>query len=228
MTTEFRSGGNTYSVKETVFDFGSHGHSLPVTTDQGRRMSFTIGIDVGGTFTDIVVAGPDGKTIIAKAATTPADQSDGVLEGIALAAQQLGLTPAALLARNISDRARHDGRHQRVVGGQDRAGRIADHRGPSRRHRNARGPEAGTLQPAHGAAGAAGAAAACGCRCGNGCGPTDRWRSRWTRPRSIAPSLAWPRQMCARWRSASCTRGATRSTNSRPPRPSGRGCRMRM
>ncbi len=61
-------------------------------------MSFTIGIDVGGTFTDIVVAGPDGQTIIAKAATTPADQSDGVLEGIALAATQLGLSAAALLA----------------------------------------------------------------------------------------------------------------------------------
>ena len=86
-------------------------------------MSFTIGIDVGGTFTDIVVAGPDGQTIIAKAATTPADQSDGVLEGIALAADALGLTAAALLARNLSHRARHDRRHQRVAGGQDRAGR---------------------------------------------------------------------------------------------------------
>ncbi len=61
-------------------------------------MSFTIGIDVGGTFTDIVVASPDGQTIIAKAATTPADQSDGVLEGIVLAARQLGLATAALLA----------------------------------------------------------------------------------------------------------------------------------
>ena len=45
-------------------------------------MSFTIGIDVGGTFTDIVVATPDGQTIIAKAATTPADQSGGVLDGV--------------------------------------------------------------------------------------------------------------------------------------------------
>src|SRR5271165_696791 len=61
-------------------------------------MRFTIGIDVGGTFTDIVVASPDGQTIIAKAATTPADQSDGVLEGIALAARQLGVATAALLA----------------------------------------------------------------------------------------------------------------------------------
>ena len=42
---------------------------------------FTIGIDVGGTFTDIVVSVPGGNTIIAKAATTPADQSDGVHGG---------------------------------------------------------------------------------------------------------------------------------------------------
>src|ERR1700689_4441054 len=72
-------------------------HSLPAETGQGCRMSFTIGIDVGGTFTDIVVAGSDGRTIIAKATTTPADQSDGVLAGIALAALQLGVTPATLL-----------------------------------------------------------------------------------------------------------------------------------
>src|SRR5271165_2268906 len=60
-------------------------------------MSFTIGVDVGGTFTDIVVAGPGG-TIIAKAPTTPADQSDGVLAGIALAAARLGRDMAGLLA----------------------------------------------------------------------------------------------------------------------------------
>ena len=60
-------------------------------------MSITIGIDVGGTFTDIVVSTADGKTIIAKAATTPADQSDGVIDGIALAAERLGLTTAELL-----------------------------------------------------------------------------------------------------------------------------------
>jgi N-methylhydantoinase A len=59
--------------------------------------SYTIGIDVGGTFTDIVVSGADGRTITAKAATTPADQSDGVMDGIALAADKLGLTVAALL-----------------------------------------------------------------------------------------------------------------------------------
>ncbi len=61
-------------------------------------MSHTIGIDVGGTFTDIVVSCPDGRTITAKAASTPRDQSDGVLEGIALAARALGMDPADLLA----------------------------------------------------------------------------------------------------------------------------------
>jgi N-methylhydantoinase A len=62
-------------------------------------MTFTIGIDVGGTFTDIVVTAPNGASTTAKAASTPADQSDGVLEGIARAARVLGLSPVALLAQ---------------------------------------------------------------------------------------------------------------------------------
>src|SRR5258708_40082286 len=60
-------------------------------------MSYMIGIDVGGTFTDIVVSVPGGESIIAKATTTPADQSDGVLDGIALAAERLGMNTADLL-----------------------------------------------------------------------------------------------------------------------------------
>ena len=60
-------------------------------------MTFTIGIDVGGTFTDIVVADADGRTVTAKAATTPRDQSLGVMEGLALGANTLGLSPRELL-----------------------------------------------------------------------------------------------------------------------------------
>lgn len=60
-------------------------------------MHYSIGIDVGGTFTDIVVAAADGTTTFAKAATTPADQSDAVLEGIRLAAEAIGLSTAVLL-----------------------------------------------------------------------------------------------------------------------------------
>src|SRR5690606_23261451 len=56
-----------------------------------------IGVDVGGTFTDVVVASPAG-TVIAKAPTTPDDQSRGALDGIARAATALGLSTQALLA----------------------------------------------------------------------------------------------------------------------------------
>lgn len=61
-------------------------------------MTYTIGIDVGGTFTDIVVATPDGRTITAKAPSTPNNQSDGVLDGLARAATALNMTQQELLA----------------------------------------------------------------------------------------------------------------------------------
>lgn len=40
-----------------------------------------LGVDVGGTFTDAVLAGPDG-VVTAKAPSTPADQSEGVLAAV--------------------------------------------------------------------------------------------------------------------------------------------------
>ncbi len=60
-------------------------------------MTYTIGIDVGGTFTDIVVTAENGTTTIAKSVTTPHDQSEGVLAGLALAAESLGVTQSSLL-----------------------------------------------------------------------------------------------------------------------------------
>ena len=41
-----------------------------------------VGVDVGGTFTDLVLAEPEaGRTAIHKVPTTPADPSAGVVEG---------------------------------------------------------------------------------------------------------------------------------------------------
>ena len=40
-----------------------------------------LGVDVGGTFTDVVAVAPDGRIHIAKVPSTPRDQSDGVLAG---------------------------------------------------------------------------------------------------------------------------------------------------
>ena len=57
-----------------------------------------IGIDVGGTFTDLVLLLPDGSVVLDKTPTTPHDQSEGVLNGITQLAEARGLTVAELLA----------------------------------------------------------------------------------------------------------------------------------
>ncbi|MGG5886569.1 hydantoinase/oxoprolinase family protein [Falsiroseomonas sp. HC035] len=62
------------------------------------RPPYRIGCDVGGTFTDVVCIGSDGATLLAKAATTPEDQSRGVLDGLAVLAGLLGVTLRDLLA----------------------------------------------------------------------------------------------------------------------------------
>ncbi len=48
-----------------------------------------LGVDVGGTFTDAVLA-VDGRLITAKAPTTPADQSEGVLAAVSAALEKAG------------------------------------------------------------------------------------------------------------------------------------------
>jgi N-methylhydantoinase A len=62
-----------------------------------------IGLDVGGTFTDCVLLAPDGSFVLEKTTTTPADQSEGVLAGIAQLAEAAGFADAAeLLAATTS------------------------------------------------------------------------------------------------------------------------------
>src|SRR5207247_2042353 len=49
-------------------------------------MGYRIGVDVGGTFTDLVLAGRHGRLVLDKHPTTRPDQSEGVLGGLALLA----------------------------------------------------------------------------------------------------------------------------------------------
>ncbi len=51
-----------------------------------------LGVDVGGTFTDAVLAF-DGRVVTAKAPTTPGDQSEGVIAAVAAALQRAGRRP---------------------------------------------------------------------------------------------------------------------------------------
>ncbi len=58
---------------------------------------YRIGIDVGGTFTDLVLVRPDGTILLDKSPTTPQDQSRGVMRGVELLAQNEGVSVRKLL-----------------------------------------------------------------------------------------------------------------------------------
>ncbi|MBW7851361.1 MAG: hydantoinase/oxoprolinase family protein [Rhodospirillales bacterium] len=62
-------------------------------------MTYRIGIDVGGTFTDFFLLAPDGGTRPHKVLSTPADPSEAVLQGLAELAAGEGLSTADFLAR---------------------------------------------------------------------------------------------------------------------------------
>ncbi|MEA2208380.1 MAG: N-methylhydantoinase, partial [Solirubrobacteraceae bacterium] len=49
-----------------------------------------LGVDVGGTFTDAVLVGDDGAIHTAKVATTPSEQTRGVLDAVALVLRRAG------------------------------------------------------------------------------------------------------------------------------------------
>jgi N-methylhydantoinase A len=59
---------------------------------------YRIGIDVGGTFTDLAAVDDDGRIVIAKCASTPRDPSEGLLQGLALLATELETDLTSLLA----------------------------------------------------------------------------------------------------------------------------------
>ncbi|MDP6706576.1 MAG: hydantoinase/oxoprolinase family protein [Alphaproteobacteria bacterium] len=59
---------------------------------------YRIGIDVGGTFTDLVAVDDQGTVTLAKAASTPEDQSIGVMNGLEQLAVMLGVGLGDLLA----------------------------------------------------------------------------------------------------------------------------------
>ena len=54
--------------------------------------NFRVGVDIGGTFTDIVFLGDDGQVLARKIASTPNDYSEAVLNGIKNGVVELGIT----------------------------------------------------------------------------------------------------------------------------------------
>ena len=59
-----------------------------------------IGVDTGGTFTDVIVVADDGEVSVGKALSTPGRIEEGVFAGLAQAAQGRGVTLTELLSRS--------------------------------------------------------------------------------------------------------------------------------
>ena len=58
------------------------------------RISYRIGIDIGGTFTDIVATGSDGRVHVKKTSSTPEDYSLGSASGVQELLREHGIDPA--------------------------------------------------------------------------------------------------------------------------------------
>lgn len=59
-------------------------------------MQARIGVDVGGTFTDVVLALPGGRVLVNKTTTTPRDPGEGVAAGIAALLREAALDGGAI------------------------------------------------------------------------------------------------------------------------------------
>ena len=63
-------------------------------------MGYRVGVDVGGTFTDLICVTPDGEVVLDKTPTTLDDQSTGVMNGLGQLAERFGLVARRVLRRS--------------------------------------------------------------------------------------------------------------------------------
>ncbi|SVB70856.1 uncharacterized protein METZ01_LOCUS223710, partial [marine metagenome] len=56
-------------------------------------VDYRVGVDIGGTFTDVVFLSSDGLVLARKVASSPDDYSRAVLEAIDVGVKELGIGP---------------------------------------------------------------------------------------------------------------------------------------
>lgn len=72
--------------------------------DDGNR-TFDVGIDVGGTFTDVVMIGSDGSVEVTKGLSTGHDQSIGAVEAAAMLSVPLSQIRAIIHGTTVATNA---------------------------------------------------------------------------------------------------------------------------
>ena len=66
-----------------------------MTTLEHRR--YRLGVDVGGTFTDVVLTGPDGRMSVRKVSSTPGRYDEGIVKGIEEALEEAAVLPSQVV-----------------------------------------------------------------------------------------------------------------------------------
>ena len=85
-----------------AIDDGGH-HRAPrraMRAERGRDMGYRVGVDVGGTFTDLICVTPAGEIVLDKTPSTLDDQSTGVMNGLEQLADRFGLDARRVLPRS--------------------------------------------------------------------------------------------------------------------------------
>ena len=108
---------------------------------------YRVGVDVGGTFTDIICVTPDGDIVLDKTPTTLEDQSVGVMNGLGQLARALRPLAHRPLRPARHPRARHHDGRQHDDRDERRRDRSARHRRPPRRDRAPALPQGADLGP---------------------------------------------------------------------------------
>ncbi|MEM7252873.1 MAG: hydantoinase B/oxoprolinase family protein [Pseudomonadota bacterium] len=93
-----------------------------MTNDETLVAPWRIGIDVGGTFTDLVLVDGQGNTQVVKAPTTPRDPTAGILHALEKVANAVGIGVSPLLAdcalfvhgSTVATNTMLEGKHARV------------------------------------------------------------------------------------------------------------------
>ena len=178
--------------------------------DRAAAGSVVAGIDIGGTFTDLIlVDGRDGKVRIAKTPTTVDNQAHGVMsalaatgfpvEAIDLIVHGTTTTTNAVLERRLA-RDRHD-HHARLP-----------------RHHRARPPHPAAALRHDRRLRAGDPAQSAGSRFPSASRRRARCARRSTRTRFARRSAAWSKPAANRWSSISCIPTPTRRMSAAPPR----------
>ena len=74
--------------------------SPPANNGASGARQYTVGVDIGGTFTDCIVVDPAGTITTGKVPTTPHDRSEGFFASIARAAELIGIGELELIKQS--------------------------------------------------------------------------------------------------------------------------------